>query len=67
MNANRNTSVPSRHPAFLRSRSRILDDHPLLRTLVKLAASHRRCVYIPLSLSLSLSSPSRPLSDNMVN
>src|ERR1700679_3288658 len=42
-------SVPSRDPAFLRSRSRILDDHPLLRSLVKLVASHRRFVHILLS------------------
>jgi hypothetical protein len=47
-----NRSVPSRDPPFLRSRSGILDDHPLLRTLVKLVASHRRFVYI-LLLSLS--------------
>ncbi len=42
-------SLPSRDPTFLRSRGRILDDHPLLRTLVKLVTSLRRFVYISLS------------------
>ena len=57
--SNEYQSVPSRHPPFLRSRSRILDDHPLLRSLVKLVASHRRFVY---NHSLSLCNPSPPHS-----
>ena len=50
-------SLSSRNPALLRSRSRILDDHPLLRTLVKLVASHSRFVHNLLSLSAALPIP----------
>jgi hypothetical protein len=56
INPLKNPSLPSRHPTFFRSRGRILDDHPLLRTLVKLVASLRRFVYISLSAT-PLSSP----------
>jgi Vacuolar protein sorting 55 len=39
-------AMPSRHPTLLRSRSGFLDDHPFVRSLVKLVAPPRRFVIL---------------------
>ena len=40
------TLLPSRHSALLRARSRFLDDHPFVRSMVKLAAPPSRFVIL---------------------